>query len=104
MVPFKTLIFTANGAFGAIMSTVSVDLAKSLKIDPGVLVTDVTDETPAARGGLKTGDVIVIANGQPITSLKQLQEVVMMRSTSGERSVPLVVVRDKHQQKVVVSW
>jgi len=102
--PLKTWVFGPNGALGAILSTVSGELAKSLKIDPGVLVTDVTDETPASRSGLKTGDVIVIANGQPLASLRQLQEVLMARSTSGERSVPLVVVREKHQQKIVVNW
>jgi serine protease Do len=102
--PLRTLFFSGNGIFGAVMSTVGADLARTLKIDPGVLVNDVTDETPAARGGLRTGDVIVLANGQPVTTLKQLQEAVMVRSTSGERSVPLVVVRDKHQQKVTISW
>lgn len=102
--PVKVWAYNANGALGAIMSTVSVDLAKSLKIDPGVLITDVTDETPASRSGLKTGDVIVIANGQPVASLRQLQEVLMARTTSGERSVPLVVVREKRQQKLIVNW
>lgn len=100
----KTLFFNGNGVFGAVMSTVSADLARTLKIDPGILVNDVTDETPASRGGLRTGDVIVLANGQPVTTLKQLQEAVMVRSSSGERSVPLVVVREKHQQKVTISW
>jgi membrane-associated protease RseP (regulator of RpoE activity) len=104
LVPLRTAYFSANGMLGAIMSTVSADLAKTLKIDPGVLVTDVTDETPASRSGLKTGDVIVNANGQSVTSLRQLQETLMTRVTSGERSVPIVVVRDKHQQKLLVSW
>lgn len=103
VMPLK-LFFSANGVLGAIMSTVSADLAKTLKIDQGVLVTDVTDETPASRSGLKTGDVIINANGQPLTTLKQLQEALMVRSASGERSVPLVVVRDKHQQKLLVNW
>jgi len=104
IVPLKTLFFNANGVFGAVMSTVGPELAKTLKIDPGILVNDVTDETPASRSGLRTGDVIVLANGQPVTTLRQLQEAVMVRSTSGERSVPLVVVRDRHQQKVTISW
>lgn len=102
--PLKAWVFTANGALGAVMSTVSVDLAKTLKIDPGVLVNDVPDETPAARSGLKTGDVIVNVNGQAVASLRQLQELLMVRSTNGDRSVPIVVVRDKRQQKVLINW
>jgi len=104
LVPLRTLFYNGNGIFGAVMSTVSPDLARTLRIDPGVLVNDVTDETPASRGGLRTGDVIVLANGQPVTTLKQLQEAVMVRSTSGDHSVSLVVVRDKHQQKLTINW
>ena len=102
--PLRTLFFSGSGIFGAIMSTVGADLAKTLKIDQGVLVNDVPDETPASRSGLRTGDVIVVADGQPVTALRQLQEVVMKRSASGDRSVPLIVVRDKHQQKIAISW
>lgn len=104
IVPLRTLFFNGNGIFGAVMSTVSPDLARTLKIDPGVLVNDVTDETPASRSGLRTGDVIVLANGQPVTTLKQLQEAVMVRSKSGEHTVPLIVVREKHQQKITINW
>jgi S1-C subfamily serine protease len=104
IVPLRTWFFSPNGVLGAIMSTVSADLAKSLKIDPGILVNDVTDETPASRSGLKTGDVIINANGQPVVSVKQLQEILMTRVSAGERAVPLIVVRDKHQQKITVNW
>jgi hypothetical protein len=100
---FSRMYFiTPNGAFGAVLSTVGPELAKTLKLEPGVLVNDVTDETPASRGGLRTGDVITSVAGQSVASLKALQQAVAMRG--GERSVVLEVVRDKRPQKVTVSW
>ena len=99
--PFR-YFFTANGAFGAILQTVNPELAKTLKLDTGVLVVDITDETPASRSGLKTGDVIVAAAGQAVASLKALQEVVAARMP--DRSVVLQVMRDKRPQKVTLSW
>jgi C-terminal processing protease CtpA/Prc len=98
----NTFFITPNGAFGAILSTVSPELAKTLKLETGVLVNDVTDETPAFTGGLKTGDVIVSVAGQSVTSLKALQEIVIMRKA--DRAVVLDVVRDKRPRKITVSW
>jgi S1-C subfamily serine protease len=95
-------VLTPNGAFGAVLSTVSPELAKTLKLEPGVLVNDITDETPASRGGLRAGDVIVNVAGQPVSNLKALQELIAMRMA--ERSVVLQVVRDRQPQKITVSW
>ncbi len=95
-------VLTPNGAFGAVLSTVSPELAKTLKLEPGVLVNDITDETPASRGGLRPGDVIVSVAGQPVSSLKALQELIAMRMA--ERSVVLQVVRDRQPQKITVNW
>ena len=103
LVPGRAFFFNPNGAFGAILSTVGPELAKTLKLEPGVLVNDVSDETPASRGGLRTGDVIVSVAGQTVTSLRALQEAVAIRSAD-ERSVVLQVMRDKRPHNVTVSW
>jgi membrane-associated protease RseP (regulator of RpoE activity) len=99
--PFRILL-SPNGAFGAILSTVSPELARTLKLETGVLVNDVTDETPASTGGLRPGDVIVSVAGQSVATLKAFQEAVLMRKA--ERAVVLDVVRDKRPRKVTVSW
>jgi membrane-associated protease RseP (regulator of RpoE activity) len=95
-------VLTPNGAFGAVLSTISPELAKTLKLEPGVLVNDIMDETPASRGGLRPGDVIVSVAGQSVSSLKALHELIAMRIA--ERSVVLQVVRDRQPQKVTVNW
>lgn len=58
---------TQNAVFGAKVLMLSPDLAKKLKLSAGLLVDDVPEETPAFKSGLRTGDVIVSASGQPVT-------------------------------------
>jgi serine protease Do len=93
-----------NGAFGAILSTVGPELAKTLKLETGVLVNDVSEGTPAFTSGLRTGDVIVSVAGQSMPSLRALQEKIQQVRRSGERAVVLDVVREKRPRKVTVSW
>jgi membrane-associated protease RseP (regulator of RpoE activity) len=97
-----TMLMTPNGAFGAILSSVGPELAKAFRIETGVLVNDVTEDTPASRAGLHTGDVIVTAAGQPVPSLKKLQELIAKHIP--DQSIALQVVRDRKSRKVTVSW
>jgi membrane-associated protease RseP (regulator of RpoE activity) len=98
----RMIIISPNGVFGANMSTVSLALAKVLRLETGVLVVDVPEETPAWRSGLRPGDVIVNVAGQPVASLNQLRELVMMRAP--ERVAPLRIIREKKAQDVNVTW
>jgi len=102
LIPLRTFFLSPNGAFGAVLSTVSPELARTLKLETGVLVNDVTDETPASVSGLRPGDVIVSVAGQSVASLPALQEILKVRRA--ERAVVLDVVRDKKPRKVTVNW
>lgn len=102
LIPMRTFFLSPNGAFGAVLSTVKPELAKTLKLETGVLVTDVTDETPASTSGLRAGDVIVSVAGQSVASLEALQGILKVRRA--ERTVVLDVVRDKKPRKVTVNW
>ncbi len=53
---------------GAKLQAVTPDIAESLglKRPAGALVATVTDKSPAARAGLKTGDLIVAIDGQTV--------------------------------------
>jgi S1-C subfamily serine protease len=53
---------------GAKLQDVTVEIAESLglKRPGGALVANVSPDSPAARGGLKTGDLIVAVDGQAI--------------------------------------
>ena len=56
--------------FGARLQPVTPDLAESLGLDrpAGALVAVVTERSPAAAAGLRSGDVIVAFDGQPVES------------------------------------
>jgi len=91
-----------TGVFGASASPVGPELAKRLKLEPGVLVNDVPEETPASRAGLRAGDVIISVAGQQVASLHELQRLIEMRAS--DHSVMLRVVRDKKPRNITVSW
>jgi serine protease Do len=63
-----------RGYLGIHIQEVTPELATAfgLKVGGGVLVGDVAPDTPAARAGLKKGDVILELNGQPVNAPNQL--------------------------------
>jgi membrane-associated protease RseP (regulator of RpoE activity) len=98
----RMFIISPNGVLGASVSTVGPALAKALKLETGILVNDVAEETPASKSGLRAGDVIINVANQPVASLNQLRELVVMRAN--DRAVPLRIIRDKKQQDITVKW
>lgn len=96
------MVIAPHAVFGADVSTVGGDLARALKIERGVLVNDVPEASPAYKSGLRVGDVIVSASGQPVATLGQLQDLIV--SHFGERSVLLQIVRDRKPARITVAW
>jgi Do/DeqQ family serine protease len=52
------------------------DLRLKIDEDKGVLVLRVLPNSPAAKGGLKSGDTIIEVNGQPVATSDRLQQSV----------------------------
>ena len=97
--------FATNGVVGAQMVNVSELLAKSLGIQPGVLVTAAPIGSPAAESGLRDGDVIVKAELQPVRSVAELRELVGQRG--GERRALRGAgdgARASGRRKVTLRW
>lgn len=65
----RSMELGARALAGAHITELNDDLAEYFEADDGVLVTDVEDGTPAARAGLRGGDVIVAVNGADVTGL-----------------------------------
>ncbi len=89
-----------SGVAGAELSTINADLARNLNlgVDHGVIVLKAPDGTPAARSGLRAGDIIVQVAGQDVGSVRDLRRALERHSS--EASVDLQVVRDKHKRTV----
>lgn len=65
----------------------------------GVLVRTVVAGTPAAKAGLKAGDVVTKVNAVTVTSTREIQGLVRM---SRRKNIPFAVVRDKKDMTVDV--
>ena len=66
----------------------------------GVLVTAVTEDGPAAKAGVKAGDVITAIDGEAVDSPGDISRVVGRRK---DGAVTLTVIRNKSQQTIQVT-
>jgi serine protease Do len=73
---------------------IDADRAKALKLadERGAEVTHLSDGGPAAKAGMKAGDVILEYDGTPVRSAAQLQRLV--QETPAGRPVKIVVWRN----------
>jgi serine protease Do len=87
----------SRAQLGVMIQALSPDLAEQFGVEPGqgVLVADVAADTPAAKAGVKAGDVILEYEGHAVSTPRELQAVVE-RSAVGEKH-SLVVMRDGKQ-------
>jgi serine protease Do len=74
---------------GLTVSELSADQLRELKISGGLLVEDA--EGPAARAGIRRGDIVLALNNHDIKSVEQLNQLMSQYERS--RSVALLVKR-----------
>jgi serine protease Do len=93
------------GWLGVAIQNVTPAIAKSLALDPdhptGALVASVTPDSPAARAGIKQGDVITAAGGHEIKTVHELPRLVASMPVGSK--LQLTVVRDGKQSTVEAS-
>jgi S1-C subfamily serine protease len=98
LMPFQS---ATVGVAGASIIATNADLLAALGAERGVLVIDVGEGTPAGTAGLKAGDVIIDADGTPVTRPLGLMQAL---EESSDHQVDLVVVRARHTKKLSLSW
>jgi len=78
------------------------DLARSFKLKQktGALVTEVSKDSPAEKGGIKQGDLIISLDGKPVTDVADLRNRVAM--TPPKTKVDLVLIRNEQQKELTV--
>ncbi len=92
----------SRGYIGVTLRDVDPDLQRSLRLSSavGALVQDVTPDSPAARGGLRTYDLIVGVDGRPTPGNEVLIQAIAAREPGSVAT--LQVLRDGRAMSVTV--
>jgi C-terminal processing protease CtpA/Prc len=83
----------SRGRLGVRVQDLSEELAGYFGVKSGVLVAGVEADAPAAKAGIKAGDVITAVNGQPIADPNELRREVA--KVEDGKTADLAVTRDK---------
>ncbi|MFH1718789.1 MAG: DegQ family serine endoprotease [Planctomycetota bacterium] len=92
-----------HGFLGVMPETLTSDKAPFFGLEEGakgVLVTEVTEDSPAAQGGMKHNDVIVELNGDSVESADVFRNRIAMLKPGS--SVKLIVWRDGKRKPLTV--
>jgi serine protease Do len=102
--PDKVVVITKPGGSFLGISVLEIDAERAktlnLKEERGVEVTRVEEDSPAAKGGLKVGDVVLEYNGQRVDSVAQF--IRMVHETPAGREVKLAITRSGGMQTLAL--
>jgi serine protease Do len=92
-----------RGYLGVRIQDLTADLAKSFGLKQsasGVIVSDVSEDSPAESAGLRSGDVVVGYQGTPVEDSAALQRLVS--ATAVGTTVKMTVMREGKELQVLV--
>jgi serine protease Do len=99
----RALLASSGGSYiGVGVAEITSERAKALSLreEHGVEITRVAEDSPAAKGGLKAGDVVLEYNGQRVEGIEQFMRLV--RETPAGRDVKLAISRNGAMEHVSV--
>lgn len=97
-------ILTLRGpgsSIGVEVAELDAEKAKSSAVENGVVVNSVRPDTPAARGGFQTGDIVVEFDGEAVRSVRQFRRLV--EETRPGHEVKATVVRERSRRALTVT-
>ncbi len=94
---------TRRGYLGVRPQTVDNAIARSygLKTAKGALVKSVVKDSPAEKGGLKRGDLILSIDGKPLEASRLLSRLVA--ETEIDKSIEIEILRKKKRKTINVT-
>ena len=93
----------SRGWLGVTIQDVTEDMAdaQGLKEARGAIIADVTDESPAEKGGLRRGDIILAVNGTDATDATSVTRLVGGLLAGSENT--FTVIRNGDRQEISVT-
>jgi Do/DeqQ family serine protease len=87
---------------GARLQAVTRDLAETMRLEraAGVLVNSIYDGSPASQAGLKTGDVILSVDGQPVDDPESFGYRFAVKGVGGDAT--LAILRNGRPENLTV--
>jgi serine protease Do len=92
-----------RGYLGVYLQEITVDLKEAMDLPSldGVLISEVVNNTPADRAGLKAGDVIMEFDGKDVKDMASFR--ILVASTEVGKTVKIKVHRDGKQKELKVA-
>ncbi len=87
---------------GVYLEELNEELSHHFGVEEGIglLVSKISEESPAEKAGLEVGDVIIKADGERVESVRELSELIQDKE-KGDK-VEIEFLRDKKKKKVKV--
>ncbi len=89
-----------RGWLGVGIQELTPELAKHFKVKEGVLISQVFKGSPAEKGGIKRGDVIVEFDGKKVINYRELQNIVAQ--TPVNKKVKVKIIREGKEKYLEV--
>jgi C-terminal processing protease CtpA/Prc len=97
----KVFSFRTGGRqIGVGIMPLTKQLSSHFGVDGGVMISEVRENSPAVKAGLKAGDIIVEADG---TAIKGHMDLTRILDEKKEGDVTLTIVRDGNRQTIIVT-
>ncbi len=96
----RVFSWTNGRQIGVGVSPLTAQLAKHFGVESGLMINEVRENSPAAKAGLKAGDIIVEANGKAV---KGDFDLIGEVNRNKEGDVSLVIVRSGSRQTISVT-
>lgn len=90
-----------RGRLGVMTQPLSSQLATYFGVEAGVLVTEVTENSPAAKAGMRAGDVITAVDGTAVKDTGDILERI--GKVEDGKTVAVEISRDRARQTLTVT-
>jgi serine protease Do/serine protease DegQ len=89
-----------RGQLGVTIQNLTPELASAFNITSGkgVVISQVAEGSPAAKAGIKPGDIVISVDNKPVTTVAELRNAIGLQRV-GEKVV-LIVIRDGKELKL----